>query len=153
MSSKQIAIILISLVLSPMLSVMSTPFLVFFRKVFYVPFARKKYLKEAIEKGNIVQAKLVRSRDVTEDYNGYGLVSSNEVIGLYEYSYNGKKYKYRASATSILPDELTLYFIKNPKKACLSDEIGFRESNWIKTYLYSVITLWILGIIVGVFYA
>ena len=125
----------VGIVYGLLVSAAITPIFCVARKIWYVPLMRQKYVKKAIENGRVVQAKLVKSWDSWNQSESGALIASNEVLGVYTYEYKGKKYKYRASSTSYLPDELTLYFLKNPRKASLYDEIGFRESNWLQYWL------------------
>lgn len=48
-----------------------------------------------------------------------------------------------------LPDTLKLYYIKNPKKAMTSGELGIRETPWIKMFLLTWLILFVVFTIIG----
>lgn len=101
-----------------------TPVFCLLRKIFYFPFARNSLLRDAQKKGNIVVAHYLKSYDIINDDGTY----SGKRTGIYQYEYGGKKYRYKIVTTdTITPDELTLYYSKNPRKAALPDAIGFSE--------------------------
>ena len=143
----------VGIVYGLLVSIAITPLFCFVRKIWYVPLVQKKYVKKAIEDGRVVQAKLMKSWDSWNQSESGAIIASNEVLGVYTYEYKGKKYKYRASSTSHLADELTLYFLKNPRKASLENEIGFRESNWIQYYFVIAAIGCVKYMLFGVTYA
>lgn len=73
-----------------------------------------KAIETAKARGHVVTARLVDThwtvpgnpRDVVDRYS----------LGIYEYEWDGRTYKYRLSAMTP-PSELTLYFLRNPRKA------------------------------------
>ncbi len=118
-----------------------TPVFCVLRKIFYFPLVRNSLLKDAQEKGNIVVAHYLKSCDIINDDGTY----SGKRTGIYQYEYGGKKYRYKIVTTDSMPDELTLYYSKNPRKAALPDAIGFREYN---RFLYYIILSAIIAVIV-----
>lgn len=146
-----LVMVILSFIFGPIISLVITPFVSLLRKIFIVPFYRKKLLNKAIADGHIVTAKLVKSYDETYS-DDFGVADTGREIGLYTYEYNGKTYKYRAVTTAHFPKEMELYFVKKPGKACMQDEIGLRESNWIKLYLSVTGIIIIVIFIVGTIY-
>lgn len=124
---------LIGIFLGPMLSVLVTPVAVLLSKIFVVPFLREKMLKKAEEEGHILTATLKKKYDALH-YDETGPHATNEEVGVYTYEYNGKTYRYRLSSNWSIPDTITLYYIKNPKKATLAGDLGNRETPWLKIY-------------------
>jgi len=143
MNSETFINIGVCITLGLLCSVFVTPIVVLLRKLFYVPFMRKRYLDKAIKNKHFVTAKLVRSGELTNNFGEFGFVSGCEV-GLYEYEYGGKKYKTKLIASSPsehISETVELYFIKNPKNACFANELGLRgNSHWILHY-FAVATI------------
>lgn len=134
MPSRTIALMLTSAVIGMVVAIPITPVFSILRKIFYVPFIRRRLLRQATEQGHVVQAKLAREQDEYVEHKNLGRVPSNYTEGLYCYEYGGRSYRYRYTTAGIMPQELTLYFQKRPRKACLSHELGIRESNWLLHY-------------------
>lgn len=134
MESRTIALILVSAVMGMIVAIPVTPVFSILRKIFYVPFIRRRLLRQATEQGHVVQARLVRERDEYIEHKSLGRISSNCQEGIYCYEYGGRSYRYRYSTSGVMPQELTLYFQKWPRRACLSHELGVRESNWLLHY-------------------
>jgi len=123
-----------------------------FRAMFVWPWMRNKLLEQAIRKGNVVKATYVEE-------TGYSLQGESGVhpggssTARYEYEYQGKKYTKRLTTTrSNFPMEIELYFVKNPNRACVSNEIGLSEPNWLAWYLLSFGIAWIAIVLIGVLY-
>lgn len=149
---KSIAAALIAGVLGPMLAVFLTPMYVLFRKIYIVPFKRKKLLQKAIEQGHVVTAKYVRSHDIIDGKSDFNSMPTGKTSTWYTYEYNGKTYKYHAMSRWGSSDQLTLYFIKNPRKADVADELGLSETPWFRCYLLMA-TVCIIGVfVIGVIY-
>lgn len=92
------------------------------RRMIYVPFKRKSYIELAKSRGHVITAKL--------DTTHYGLPYEGQSghterwydTGVYKYEWGGKIYKFQMNNTScscIMPDELTLYFLKKSRKGLL----------------------------------
>lgn len=73
-------------------SLVLTAILCLLRRFLYVPFARRILLEKAIQRGNVVTARLVKSVDTAQEY-GSGYVASNQEYGIYRYEFQGKTYK------------------------------------------------------------
>lgn len=144
--------ILVSIILAPIVSLVVTPIFCLLRKMFYVPLIRNKLLKDAQEKGNVVVAHYVKSHEIMNDNGEFGSTSSGKSIGIYQYQYGGKNYKYKIVTRDHMPDEITLYFSKKPGKATLADEIGLRESHWFIYYLILSLIIAVVIFFLGVNY-
>lgn len=154
--AKLVLIIILSIILGPFFSLFVTPIFCWLRKVYYVPVVNQKILQKAIDKGHTVNASLVKSGDIVgvmqTNVDTSGVVDTGKIMGTYLYEYNGKKYKHHINTRNRLPEEITLYFIKNPRKASLPSEIGYSESNWLLYYLVISIISCIITLIAGMFY-
>ena len=139
---------LLGIILGPIFSIVITPMVCLFRKAFVLPIIRPKIRKKMLEKGHTVTAHLIRQNDILNDN---GTVSCNE-IGIYQYEYNNKTYKYKSISAGTLSQEIELYFMKNPRKATTYNEIGLKETHWFKYYLVISVIIAITVIIVGVKY-
>lgn len=130
-------------------SIVFTPIFIFLRKMFYGPTQKKKLLDKAIEKGHYVTAKLKREYDIKND----DFTDSGKVIGIYEYEYNGKKYKTRGRGINHCPETIELYFINNPKKVGTVDDLYITaHSPWLKSFMVIGIICWILGFVLLIKY-
>lgn len=136
MQSKILAMIIIAIALGPIISLLITPLFCLFRKMFFVPFIRKKLVRKATEKGHVVTATLGKSGDIITEHGELGFTTSGKMAGTYHYEYRGKRYTHRLVGTMRLPEQITLYFQKKPSKATTEDQLGLRESNWL---LYFVV--------------
>ena len=102
-----------------------------------------KAVEMAKARGHVVTANLVKVQwsvpdnldDVTDRYS----------VGVYEYVYRGRKYKYKNTCMEP-PEEVTLYFINNPRHAGSEGELKIMNSNLLKTYLI------VFAILFAVFY-
>ena len=124
------------------------PIFVFLKKIMYHPTQKEKILNEAIKKGHVVKAKLIKVHDVY-DYNEFGTYSTGEKMGTYEYSYNGKTYKRKFLSFNKFGDKVDLYFISNPRKTEFGDNLWITAKNhWIRSFflitLLGTIVLWII---------
>lgn len=113
-------------------SVIITPIFCLLRRIIYVPLASQKLARDAEKKGHVV----------TGRFAGYSDDGRNQPI--YFYEYNGVEYWCYYNPISTPPDEIRLYFIKNPRKACLFYELGIHECNW---FLYHRVIALIVAII------
>lgn len=93
--------------------------------------SQERMLATAIERGHVVEASLIKQSTLLSDVPG--------IVGytyrlVYTYNYNGKKYKYLY--WSITPPEtLTLYFVKDPRKATVPGAMSPEKTNWVLVYL------------------
>lgn len=124
-----------SLIMGMMLSVFLTLGFYVVRGMFYVPFIRRRLVETAEREGHVVQARLLKQRDVYTDDPRLGNTASGKQRALYQYEYRGKAYRYSYTTSGIVPEELTLYFQSRPRKACLSRELGLREFRWLRYYI------------------
>lgn len=124
-----------------------TPIFIFLRKLFFGPFINKKLVEKAKLKGNVLTAHLVKHYDQYNDSGQYKRTSGKE-IGVYEYECNGNKYKYRYISINKLPEEITLYYLKNPRKASVSKELYITQrSPWLKSFLVIFLICWVISFI------
>ena len=135
MEAKIIACALIGIFLGPVASLAITPVFCFLRTIFFVPFIRGKLREEAERKGHVVEAHLLKSHNImSHDTDGVPLPTMED-MGTYSYEVNGKTYKYRLLSTTGIPQTITLYYIKKPRKATLANDLGTWEAPWLKFYL------------------
>lgn len=135
MDARTVVTLILCFAISLVLSAVVTPVFCGIRKVFYVPFRQKKILKNAIASGHMVEARLIKRRVEHAPNNGHGRVSTGQDIGIYEYQLDGKIYRTRTLSVNRLPETMTLYYEKNPKKAVPADYVGFVERVWPRYYL------------------
>lgn len=148
MKAKIIAYVLIGIFLGPIASLAITPLFCLIRKIFYVPFIRKRLLEKAKEDGHIVEAHLQKKGTIM-NHTPNGVFSTMKEIGTYSYQVNGKKYVYQHITTLGLDDTLTLYYIKNPRKATVGGDLGNWESPWLKIYLFCSLLITVATVVVG----
>lgn len=148
MVAELVIVFLFGIMSGPTFALPLTPIFCLLRKMFYVPFIQKKLFQEAVDKGNVVKAKLKSSYKVMRSDLDGDRHTMPYRTAIYVYEYKRKKYKYRARAHENPPEEITLYFLKSPKRACLSREVGYTESNWLKYFfgLSILITLTVFAI-------
>lgn len=141
-----IAYFMLGLVAGPILSLILTPILQLLRNIFYVPFVRERLYEKAVARGHIVTARLVSSTDIMErGANGMRFTGRRRCV--YEYEWNGRRYKYRSITSGIVTDEVTLYFTKHPRTAGTRDEIGCSDLRWFPTFIWiSLIAAVVIGI-------
>ena len=148
MEAKIIAYVLIGVFLGPVASLAITPVFCLLRKLFFVPFIRKSLREKAERKGHVVEAHLLKSHNI-RNHNTDGVpLPTMEDMGIYSYEVNGKTYRYRLLSTTGIPQTITLYYIKQPRKATLANDLGNWESPWLKFYL--IISLLVAGATVGI---
>lgn len=145
MEVKIIFYVLVGIFLGPVASLAITPVFWLLRAWFYVPFIRKSLQEEAERKGNVVEAHLLESHGYI-DSNG---MPTMDEVGKYSYEVNGKSYRYRLMSTTGIPETITLYYIKNPRKATLAHDLGTWEFPWLKYYLEIALVVAIATFIVG----
>ena len=107
------------------------------------PVMKTKQLRKAIDKGNIVIAKKIR----TIYPNAYDNDEfRNMEKGIYCYEYNGKKYTYKRWKYEA-EEEITLYFRRKPSKASEEMYFGYIEDEWIYIWLMCTLITFIIRII------
>lgn len=119
-------------------------FLVIVHLVLYLPIRRKKLLKEAIDKGHVIQAHYLKAcSGPSMDLNDTQWLIS---MAIYEYEHNGKKYQYKVRGKLHDQEIIELYYINNPKHADTYDRIGVRETPWILFFLipFVIILLFVM---------
>lgn len=141
--------IILAIILGFIYGVPFTPVVCLFRILLVVPFTKRKMLDKVIKQGHIVEARLIRQYDAA---GKDGFSNSSRQVGVYQYEYNNKIYKTERSSTLELPDSITLYFIKNPKRAVDQEELGTYESPLLKCYFVSVLIMCVVMIYIGVKY-
>ncbi len=119
-----------------MISFLVAPIFCILRLFIYVPFVNNRIYKKAVNDGHIINATLVSSRRVTRinRVRDDDFVREYKNQYIYEYDCNGKKRTYLLESKYRQPQTIALYYIKNPKKACIPSEIGFSEKYWVKFY-------------------
>lgn len=102
------------------------------RFLVYLPSVRPKRVEKAKAKGHIIEATF------SKDWIGYpddNRKRKTKVGGIYTYPYkNGTcKYKHRCGINT--PEKITLYYMKNAKKAQTENRLGYGEPTWKTIYL------------------
>lgn len=106
----------------------------------------KKWLDKAIKDGHIVTAKKIKEHDLYRDTNNDLRVPDGSTMATYQYTYNGKIYTKKFVSYNNQPDEINLYFIKNPRKAELGSGLWISAKNhWIRSYLFMVLFISIIS--------
>lgn len=83
-------------------------------------------------RGHVVTAHLVDTRSrAPKTSKGY---VERTVLGIYEYEYRGKLYRYEYSSTQP-PYALTLYFVSNPRNARAKTDLRLVSGRWGVRYL------------------
>lgn len=139
MDVRTVTALLVSAIVGTTLAVPLTPVMCLLRKMFYVPFIRQRLVDEAVEKGHIVTAFLEKSSELYDVDKDGGRIYTNWAEGTYHYTYNGRRYRYWYRTTGGMPPELTLYFQRRPRRACLARELGALESPLLKCYALTVL--------------
>lgn len=133
------------------ISIYATPLFVLLKKVVYHPTQKKKLLDEAIKKGNVVKAKLIKEHDIY-NYTNNSVLPTGEKIATYEYSYNGNTYRRKFMSFNKFANEVDLYFISNPRKAEFGGNLLTTAKNhWIRSYFIMTLILGIISSIVLIF--
>jgi len=145
--AKFIIVFVVMMVLGMMLgfalSLPVTPIFCLLRKIFYVPFIRKRLKEKAEAEGRVVIGKLVKTH-----YNS----PHRHYYSVYEYEYMGRKYSQKIKNALEPSKELKLYFLRNPKHACSGAYLGDYEDNWRLYYLVLSVAFGIIFGLVGVGY-
>lgn len=149
MEAKIITYILIGIFLGPVASLAITPVFCLLRKLFFVPFIRKSLREKAGRKGHVVQATLQKSHNLRNHDTGFGPMPTMRDMGTYSYQVNGRNYTYRHISANRLPDTITLYYIKKPSKATVSNDLGNWESPWLKFYLIISLLVAVATVVIG----
>lgn len=136
MTSAIITGIIVAFPVGAFLAIFITPIFCYIRKITYVPLVRARLVKKAKEQGHVVTARLTKAFTVLGDET-----MKSHKTGTYVYEYRNKTYKYQVNSEISPSQELTLYFVKNPRKACLERELGLTESNWIRYYFMIALAL------------
>lgn len=110
-----------------------------FINMFIMPFTKEKELQKAHEKGRVITANFLKSIHP----KGAGSASEPRIWGIYEYQYNGKKYKYKNVYGISPPCQETLYFKKNPKNAKNRVSFGRMENGKFMLYLMMSLLIFI----------
>lgn len=97
---------------------------------------REKSLEKAITRKHVVRASLIKKvylhpNTVESIGKEWG---HSEYRAYYEYFYNGRKYKFKMDDDNP-PHNLTLYFLKNPRKATIEECLSDSEVSWPIVYL------------------
>lgn len=87
---------------------------------------QKSMVESAIQKGNVVKAIKIKQGAYNSEGPDY---MRGKYRAVYEYRVKGKKYKF-ILWDSTPPLELTLYYLKNPRKATLSGAMSSEKTNW-----------------------
>lgn len=97
--------------------------------------------EKAISRGHVVTAYLKRtSLNIRPNFGDHrGWVK----VGWYKYEYKGKKYTYRYFAENP-PESLTLYFVKNPRKAAVGAAVTDTGVNWPLVYIAVALILYLI---------
>lgn len=92
-----------------------------------LPSRQREAMGKAIEKGHVLTATLVR-----QYYNtgGTDKDQTRATLCIYKYQYKGKTYKYQIY-NNYPPQTLTLYYIRNPRKAGSVGDIVLKERRWL----------------------
>lgn len=97
-----------------------------------MPFFKKKRKKRAINNGHYLTA--YRTRFI---YNPEGIThKAHEYTGIFHYEYKHRNYKCSFYYDDLPPEEITLYFANNPRKAKPDEQFGYLEN---ERYLVFVI--------------
>lgn len=110
----------------------------------------ERLLEKAIAAGHVVDAKRVSTKtewrldQTTPCQDDKKMVD----IGIFEYKYKRKKYQVKFSSENCeFPKELELYFIKNPAKAAMKNNIAYTEISFWKYFLRVFIFLVIIRVL------
>ena len=106
--------------------VIIAPWLVLTKTIEALPNRQEKARRRAIELGHVLTATLVR-----QDYNTGGTAKDQhrETHCVYRYEYDGKSYKYEIF-NNYPPQTITLYYLKDPKKAGGLGDIVIKKRRW-----------------------
>lgn len=135
MNTETIANLILAFCFGIAIAIFITPIFVYLKKVMYHPTQKKKLLDEAIKKGHVVKAKLIKTQDINK-YTKFGVQSTPKKMATYEYNYNEKTYRRKFISINKFGDEVDLYFISNPRKAEFGGNLWTTAKNhWISSFL------------------
>lgn len=134
MGARADTVLLSSLIAGMGAAMFLTPVFCLLRKLFLVPVIRKRLLDKAERQGRVVQARLVSGSE-KRIHHVLGYVHANDDVGIYCFEYRGRSYRYKYHSSGLKPQKLTLYFQRRPQRACLKNELGLMESDWLKYYI------------------
>ena len=113
-------------------SIILTPIFIIVRKFLYMPTQNRKLFDYARKNNHILTGKLIKQYDVKNQQDNW----NNQAIGIYEFEYNGKKFRKKFMGYSNFPSTQDFYYVKNPKKVCNQDELFLSvKSPWIFSFL------------------
>ena len=105
----------------------------------------EKALDLAISKGHVVTAYKVKQTRAYKDMPGLSQGTGYGGLGIYKYEWNGKKYKKRCPFSGHnAPSTITLYFLKNPRKAVGLSELSNSNKPWLLIYVFGAIFTYLL---------
>lgn len=112
-------------------SLFATLFYYMFKQLLLAIKKSRNDLKQiAIDKGHVFTGKLVKTKRIIRSDPARNDDYIVLRVATYEYEYKGKKYKSKLCYEIVTwPDEIELYYIKNPKKATSAGNIGVPEIN------------------------
>lgn len=151
MESEIIAKIIVGFCFGIVIAMFATPLFVLLKKIVYHPTQKKKLLDEAIKKGHVVKAKLIKEHDINR-HTEMGVHPTGQKMATYEYNYNGKTYRRKFMSFNKFGDEVDLYFISNPRKAEFGGNLWTTAKNhWIRSYFIMTLILGIISAIILIF--
>lgn len=135
MNAETIANLILAFCFGFVIAIFITPIFVYLKKIMYHPTQKKKLLDEAIKKGHVVTAKLIKTHDINK-HTEMGVHPTGQKMATYEYSYNGKTYRRKFMSFNKFGEEVDLYFISNPRKAEFGGNLWTTAKNhWIRSFL------------------
>lgn len=139
MNAETIANLILAFCFGITIAIFITPIFVYLKKIMYHQTQNKKWLDKAIEDGHIITAKKIKEHGLYRNFHGQRVLSHRS-MATYQYTYNGKTYKKQFISHNNFNSEMTLYFIKNPRKAAVSRELWVTAKNhWIRSFF--IVTL------------
>lgn len=107
------------------------------------PKRREEALAKIYSEGHVVTAVLKKSRGLRDD--PYSRTRSGYTdMGIYEYEYKGRKYKYKLFQEN-LPTTIKLYFRKSPRKAQTDVVLAMSKTNWFLIVAVVATVIYFLG--------
>lgn len=104
--------------------------------------AEREELKNlAIARGHVVNAKLVKIQ--SNSVRTASSFSNHDSMGIYTYTYNGRKYKFTFQADNP-PASMTLYFVDNPRKATVDRALKKKGPPWKIIYAIMLVVVYML---------
>ena len=137
MNAEATLVFLAKILTGPLYALVLTGIISFFRKLVYVPFARKKYIREARSAGRVVTGRLIKTIPRLHD--------ADKLV--YQYEYMGKTYKYCCYTHGPHDETVELFFMKNPRKATVASSLGLHESSWLGMFLVLSVICSILALL------